>query len=99
MLLSTAGGGLALGVLYARWKMHSDGFSQHIHNAFGSISTGCMLLTASLGGTYTRADSLTEFLPFVKENTLLLPKWMSIVVIVLIIAALVLRRSSTVKHG
>ncbi|MAR47391.1 MAG: hypothetical protein CMA41_06285 [Euryarchaeota archaeon] len=99
MLLSTAGGGLALGVLYARWKMHSDGFSQHIHNAFGSISTGCMLLTASLGGTYTRADSLTEFLPFVKENTLLLPKWMSIAVIVLIIAALVLRRSSTVKHG
>ena len=99
MLLSTAGGGLALGVLYARWKMHSDGFSQHIHNAFGSISTGCMLLTASLGGTYARADSLTEFLPFVKENTLLLPKWMSIVVIVLIIAALVFRRSSTVKHG
>ena len=99
MLLSTAGGGLALGVLYARWKMHSDDFSQHIHNAFGSISTGCMLLTASLGGTYSRADSLTEFLPFVKENTLLLPTWMSIVVIVLIIAALVLRRPSTVKHG
>ena len=69
MLLSTAGGGLALGVLFTRWKMEGDINSHHIHNAFGSISTGCMLLTASLGGTYTRADSLTEFLPFVKETT------------------------------
>ena len=58
-----------------------------------------MLLTASLGGTYTRADSLTEFLPFVKESTLLLPSWMSFVVIALIISALLLRKSSTVKHG
>ena len=98
MLLSTAGGGLALGVLYTRWRMHGDGTSQHLHNAFGSISTACMLLTASLGGTYTRADSLTEFLPFVKENTLLLPSWLSIVVIALILAALLMRQSSTVQH-
>ena len=98
MLLSTAGGGLALGVLYTRWRMHGDGTSQHLHNAFGSISTACMLLTASLGGTYTRADSLTEFLPFVKENTLLLPSWLSIVVIALILAALFMRQSSTVQH-
>ena len=98
MRLSTAGGGLALGVLYTRWRMHGDGTSQHLHNAFGSISTACMLLTASLGGTYTRADSLTEFLPFVKENTLLLPSWLSIVVIALILAALFMRQSSTVQH-
>ena len=32
MLLSTAGGGLALGVLYTRWRMHGDGTSQHLHN-------------------------------------------------------------------
>ena len=99
MLLSTAGGGLALGVLYTRWRMHGDGTSQHLHNAFGSISTACMLLTASLGGTYTRADSLTEFLPFVKENTLLLPAWMSIFVILLILAALIVRQTSAIKHG
>ena len=99
MLLSTAGGGLALGVLFARWKMGGDINSHHIHNAFGSISTGCMLLTASLGGTYTRADSLTEFLPFVKETTLLLPAWMSILVILVILAALIVRQTSTVKHG
>ncbi len=99
MLLSTAGGGLALGVLFTRWKMEGDINSHHIHNAFGSISTGCMLLTASLGGTYTRADSLTEFLPFVKETTLLLPAWMSILVILVILAALIVRQKSTVKHG
>ena len=99
MLLSTAGGGLALGVLFTRWKMEGDINSHHIHNAFGSISTGCMLLTASLGGTYTRADSLTEFLPFVKETTLLLPAWMSILVILVILAALIVRQASTVKHG
>ena len=99
MLLSTAGGGLALGVLFTRWKMGGDINSHHIHNAFGSISTGCMLLTASLGGTYTRADSLTEFLPFVKETTLLLPAWMSILVILVILAALIVRQTSTVKHG
>lgn len=99
MLLSTAGGGLALGVLFTRWKMEGDINSHHIHNAFGSISTGCMLLTASLGGTYTRADSLTEFLPFVKETTLLLPAWMSILVILVILAALIVRQTSTVKHG
>lgn len=98
MLLSMAGGGLALGVLYTRWKMHKDDRPHHLHNAFGSISTACMLLTASLGGTYTRADSLTEFLPFVKENTLLLPSWLSIVVIALILAALLMRQSSTVQH-
>jgi hypothetical protein len=99
MLLSTAGGGLALGVLFTRWRMGNDNTSRHLHNAFGSISTGCMLLTASLGGTYTRADSLTEFLPFVKENTLLLPAWMSILVILLILAALIVRQTSTIKHG
>lgn len=97
MLLSTAGGGLALGVLYTRWK-NRDARPQHLHNAFGSLSTACMLLTASLGGTYTRGDSLTEFLPFVKENTLLLPSWLSIVVIALILAALLIRQSSTVQH-
>ena len=99
MLLSTAGGGLALGVLFTRWRMDNDNTSRHLHNAFGSISTGCMLLTASLGGTYTRADSLTEFLPFVKENTLLLPAWMSIFVILLILAALIVRQTSAIKHG
>jgi hypothetical protein len=99
MLLSTAGGGLALGVLFARWRMASTTSSRHLHNAFGTISTGCMLLTASLGGTYTRADSLTEFLPFVKENTLLLPAWMSVLVILLILGALIVRQTSAVKHG
>ena len=99
MLLSTAGGGLALGVLFTRWKMDDDTTPRHLHNAFGSISTGCMLLTASLGGTYSRADSLTEFLPFVKENTLLLPAWMSIMVILLIFGALIVRQTSAVKHG
>ena len=97
--LSTAGGGLALGVLFTRWRMGDDTSSRHLHNAFGSISTGCMLLTASLGGTYSRADSLTEFLPFVKENTLLLPAWMSIMVILLIFGALIVRQTSAVKHG
>jgi hypothetical protein len=99
MLLSTAGGGLALGVLFTRWRMRSGDSSRHLHNAFGSISTGCMLLTASLGGTYTRADSLTEFLPFVKETTFLLPAWMSIFVILLILGALIVRQTSSVKHG
>jgi len=99
MLLSTAGGGLALGVLFTRWRMGTDNDSRHLHNAFGSISTGCMLLTASLGGTYSRADSLTEFLPFVKENTLLLPVWMSVLVILVILAALIVRQTSAIKHG
>jgi len=99
MLLSTAGGGLALGVLYTRWRMDNTLTSRHLHNLFGSVSTVCMLLTASLGGTYSRADSLTEFLPFVKENTLLLPAWMSVFVILLILAALIVRQTSTVKHG
>jgi hypothetical protein len=88
-----------LGVLFARWRMASTTSSRHLHNAFGTISTGCMLLTASLGGTYTRADSLTEFLPFVKENTLLLPAWMSVLVILLILGALIVRQTSAVKHG
>ncbi|MBM53672.1 MAG: hypothetical protein CMB36_01410 [Euryarchaeota archaeon] len=99
MLLSTAGGGLALGVLFSRWRMRTGDSPRHLHNAFGSTSTGCMLLTASLGGTYTRADSLTEFLPFVKETTFLLPEWMSIFVILLILGALIVRQTSSVKHG
>ena len=50
-------------------------------------------------GDLHEADSLTEFLPFVKETTLLLPAWMSILVILVILAALIVRQASTVKHG
>ncbi len=101
MLLSTAGGGLALGVLFTRWKLHEPmkKADSYIHNALGASSTGCMLLTASLGGTYSRGDSLTEFIPWIKTTTPLLPSWMSILVMLIVIVALVLRRTSTVKHG
>lgn len=101
MLLSTAGGGLAIGVLFSRWKMDEPmkKTESYIHNALGASATGCMLLTASLGGTYSRGDSLTEFIPWIKTTTPLLPSWMSILVMLIVIVALVLRRTSTVKHG
>ena len=67
MLLSTAGGGLALGVLFTRWKMEGDINSHHIHNAFGSISTGCMLLTASLGGPTQGLIHSQNFCPSSKK--------------------------------
>ena len=100
MLLSTAGGGLAIGVLFTRWKNQQPmgKVESYIHNLLGASSTGCMLLTASLGGTYSRGDSLTEFIPWIKTSTPLLPSWMSILVMLIVIAALILRRTSTVKH-
>ncbi len=101
MLLSTAGGGLAIGVLFTRWKNQQpmEKAESYIHNLLGASSTGCMLLTASLGGTYSRGDSLTEFIPWIKTTTPLLPSWMSILVMLIVIAALILRRTSAVKHG
>ena len=100
MLLSTAGGGLAIGVLFTRWKMH-DSMKKtqlYIHNALGASSTGCMLLTASLGGTYSRGDSLTEFIPWIKTTTPLIPSWMSILVMLIVISALIVQRTSAVNH-
>ena len=70
----------------------------YIHNALGASSTGCMLLTASLGGTYSRGDSLTEFIPWIKTTTPLIPSWMSILVMLIVIAALIVQRTSAVKH-
>lgn len=101
MLLSTAGGGLAIGVLFSRLKMHDSmkKIEVYIHDALGASSTGCMLLTASLGGSYSRGDSLTEFLPWIKTTTPLIPSWMSILVMLIVIVALLLRRTSAVKHG
>ena len=97
MLLSTAGGGLALGVLFTRWRMAGDD-TLDISTTHLVPFYGCMLLTASLGGTY-KSRLTTEFLPFVKETTLLLPAWMSIFVILIILAALIVRQTSTIKHG
>ena len=76
MLLSTAGGSW-LSAYCIRDGGYGDGTSQHLHNAFGSISTAACSY-CSLGGTYTRADSLTEFCHLWKNTLLLHRGWASL---------------------
>ena len=87
MLFSLSGGGLALGVLVARWRNGSGVWdstqTRLIQGLAGAGATGCMLLTASLGGKFTRGESLLDWLHLPYNEGLLMPTFLSIALLLL----------------
>lgn len=96
MFLSSAALGLALGVLLVR---RSHGASIWHHPAGkrwqatgGLVAVGLVLLTASLGGTFSRGESLLDAFSLPYDQVPLMPMWLSATVVAMAVANLVLMR-------
>jgi hypothetical protein len=84
--LSMAGLGLAIGVLISRWKVGieiwNESKSSIIQSSFGMAACGAILLTASVGGKFTRGESLLDILHLPYDLVLLMPIWLSIILLI-----------------
>ena len=99
MLLASAALGLALGLLLARWRqghdvwLHRTGRRWQTLGGLGAV--GLVLMTASLGGTFSRGESLLDIFRLPYDQVPLMPMWLSGAVLVLAITNLVLLRRET----
>jgi len=99
MLLGSAAIGLALGVLLTRRRLGAqvwdDRLGRRWQSLGGLLAVGMVLMTSSMGGTYTRGESLLDGLSLPYDHVPLMPLWLSVVVMVLAVLNLVtVRRSS-----
>tara|TARA_B100000282_G_scaffold281234_1_gene243002 strand:+ start:288 stop:866 length:579 start_codon:yes stop_codon:yes gene_type:complete len=107
MFLSMAATGLALSVLYARYTIGQRVWASKqssLTQAFAGLgASGLMLLTASLGGKFTRNESLFDVFNLSFDTILLMPVWATGVILITgvsatVLAVLGLRRNSAVQH-
>jgi len=107
MFLSMAATGLALSVLYARYAIGQRVWASKqssLTQAFAGLSaSGLMLLTAALGGKFTRNESLFDVFNLSFDTILLMPVWATGVILITgvsatVLAVLGLRRNSAVQH-
>lgn len=96
MLLGSSAFGLALGVLLARRK-HGDAiwtrpWGRRWQALGGLGAVGLVLLTASLGGTFSRGESLLDVFSLPYDTVPLMPIWLSGALLVVAITNLVLMR-------
>ena len=86
MLLSLRGLGLASGVLLARWRNGASIWdvqrTRLVQGVSGIGATGLMLLTASAGGTFSRGESLLDWLNLPYNEVLLMPTALSAILLV-----------------
>ena len=98
MLLASASLGLALGVLLARRaggpELWQHPASKRFQALGGLGAVGLVLLTASLGGTFSRGESLLDIFRLPYDQVPLMPMWLSGTVAVLAVVNLVLMRRS-----
>lgn len=96
LTLSMLAMGLYGAFIFNRIKLGSEIWEERkpamIHGGTGMLATGLILLTASLGGTYNRGESLLDFLPLMKNEATLLPFWASALIMMMAVTALVLPR-------
>ncbi|MEL0330935.1 MAG: hypothetical protein VW982_01825 [Candidatus Poseidoniales archaeon] len=96
MLLGSSAFGLALGVLLARRKHGHAIWSRpwgRRWQTFGGLgSVGLVLLTASLGGTFSRGESLLDVFNLPYDTVPLMPIWLSGFLLVAAISNLALMR-------
>jgi hypothetical protein len=100
MFLGSAAIGLALGVLLTRRRLGehvwSDAWGRRWQSLGGLSAVGLVLLTASIGGTFTRGESLLDLLKLPYETVPLMPVWLSgIVLLVAVGNLLAMRRGRT----
>ena len=107
MFLSMIATGLAIAVLFTRTKagnqLWSSKPSSLIQSAAGLAASGFMLLTASIGGKFSRGESVLDFLNLPYDTIFLMPNWVSGIILVAgvvsaIVAVINLRKSSAVEH-
>jgi len=61
----------------------------------GMASTGFILVTASIGGTFARGESLLDFLHLPYREVPVFPLWLSILVIIVATTTIVLNTQRT----
>lgn len=107
MFLSMIATGLALAVLFTRYKMGNKLWnskpSSRIQSAAGLAASGFMLMTASAGGKFSRGESVLDFLNLPYDTIFLMPTWASGIILLAgvasaIIAVMNLSKSSTIEH-
>jgi hypothetical protein len=104
MLLAMSGVGLALAILVVRMKQGIDLWNQTFasvaHAMFGMMAVGMMLLTASLGGRFSRGESLLDFAHLPYDTLFLASGWFSAVILLIGLANIVMyiRRGSAIEH-
>ena len=96
MLLGSGAIGLALGVLLTRRRHGADLWDDRAGRRWQSLgglgAVGLVLITASMGGTYTRGESLLDVLSLPYDVVPLMPMWLSLAVLGLAVVNLVLMR-------
>jgi hypothetical protein len=96
MLLASTAFGLAFGVLLTRWRQGTavwqDTWGRRWQALGGMASVGLILTTASIGGTFSRGESLLDILHLPYEHVPLMPFWLSGLIIAVASANLVLLR-------
>ena len=90
LLLSMTSAGLAIGILIRRFM--GDNVDAR-HAGIGMTAVGLMLVTAGMGGEFSRGETLLFFVP--KETVMIFPTWASVILILL---AVVILGKSAVEH-
>ena len=90
MLLSMTSVGLAVGVLLRRKR---DLVVDARHSSLGMLSVGLRMVTAGIGGAYSRSETLLFFIP--KETVPLFPIWASVLIAII---GCVLVANSAIEH-
>ena len=75
LLLSMSAIGLAIG-LGVRWFIGNE--INRVHSSLGMITVGLILVTAGLGGEFSRGETLLFLIP--KDIVILFPMWASIAI-------------------
>lgn len=87
MLLGSAAIGLALGVLLTRRRLGAhvwnDAWGRRWQSLGGLVAVVLVIITASMGGTYTRGESLLDVLSLPYDLVPLMPIWMSLAIVVM----------------
>lgn len=96
MFLSSSAFGLSFGVLLTRRRQGREVWSQpwgrRWQSLGGMAAVGLVLITASLGGTYSRGESLLDVFNLPYEHVPLMPMWLSGLVMAVALANMVMMR-------
>ena len=98
MLLASASFGLAFGVLLSR-RTHGvtlwdDTLGSRWQAMGGMAASGLILATASIGGTFSRGESLLDMFHLPYEQVPIFPIWLSGIIVVMALANLAMMRRS-----
>ena len=107
MFLSMTALGISVAVLYSRLKIGNKIWlaksNALIQSSSGMAASGLMLATASAGGKYTRGESLLDILTPPYETILLIPFWLSSIILVagavsVVLALSAISKQSSIQH-